>query len=189
MTRARIRHWLTIALLLAGGWQLASAAWIHVKAALAQVLLRDALEASLRDGAAHRPWPWADTWPVARLSAPGLQVDLVVLAGFSGQALAFGPGMVRDPGGALVLSGHRDTHFRFLRRVAVGDRLAVHPVHGPRREYRVTGLSVRDYRDRDALAGADGDSVVLVTCWPFEALDAGGPLRLVVHARAAAPES
>ena len=51
-------------------------------------------------------------------------------AGSTGQALAFGPGHVEntpDAGepGIAVYSAHRDTHFRFLKDVAVGDEVTV----------------------------------------------------------------
>ena len=28
-----------------------------------------------------KPWPWADTWPVARLVVPSLGIDQIVLEG------------------------------------------------------------------------------------------------------------
>jgi sortase A len=66
--------------------------WIPAKAALAQVLLERAFERSLATGRPVKPWPWADTWPVARISFPRLHRQVIVLDGASGQALAFGPG-------------------------------------------------------------------------------------------------
>jgi hypothetical protein len=54
----------------------------------------DALVDTLSGGETVKPWPWADTWPIARLSAPRHGVDLFVLAGATGRTLAFGPGHV-----------------------------------------------------------------------------------------------
>jgi sortase A len=109
-------------------WGLGSAGYIHAKAALAQVLLRDAWERAQSGHAMPRPWPWADTWPVARMRVPRLAVDQIVLAGASGRTLAFGPalapaGAAIGAEGAAVLSGHRDTHFAFLRELVAGDRV------------------------------------------------------------------
>ena len=64
--------------------------------------------------------PGADMRPLARLRQPRLDVTQVVLDGASGRVLAFGPGHVTGsalPGvnGNIVISGHRDTHFRWLR--------------------------------------------------------------------------
>ena len=65
-----------------------------------------------------------------RLEAPDLGVRQIVLAGASGRTLAFGPGHMDGtaaPGasGHAVISGHRDTHFRFLQDLATGDALRV----------------------------------------------------------------
>lgn len=191
MTRTSIRAGLVALLVLAGAWQLAAGAWIHVKAGVAQVLLRSAWartehaagSPAVQHGVQHRPWPWADTAPVARLIAPRLQVDLIVLDGFSGQALAFGPGLVRADDGAVVLSAHRDTHFAFLRDVMPGERLEFERVGESAREFWVRETRVVDYRDAGALLGSTSDTLVLVTCWPFDAIAPGGPLRLLVFAQ------
>jgi len=76
-------------------------AYIHAKAIVAQVLLKRAFATSVATGKDVKPWSWADTWPVARIAVPRLKADAIVLAGSSGQALAFGPGHVEhtpEPG-------------------------------------------------------------------------------------------
>ena len=104
------------------------ALWIHAKARLAQFLLEGAFVETLASGHPVKPWTWADTWPVARIEIVRLSASAVVLAGSSGQALAFGPGHVaRTPRagepGTAVYSGHRDTHFAFLADVRPGDEI------------------------------------------------------------------
>ena len=176
------------ALLLAGSalWLGLDAGWLQAKAWPAQGLLHAAWTETLATGQAHKPWPWADTTPVARLLAPRLSIDQIVLAGDAGRTLAFGPGWAEasaTPGkhGVVVLSGHRDTHFRFLRDLQPGDELQVDAGRAARR-YRVVSLHVADTQ-REAIALNDGDdALLLVTCWPFEALAPGGPLRYVVRA-------
>src|SRR5829696_134906 len=93
--------------------------WLQAKAVLGQILLERAFAKTLATGQDVKPWPWADTWPVARVEAPRLGKSAIVLHGSSGQALAFGPGHIEgtpQPGepGTAVLSAHRDTHFAFL---------------------------------------------------------------------------
>jgi sortase A len=176
-------------LLLAGAglWQLGAAGAIHVKARLAQVLLERAWTATLAGRAEARPWPWADTHPVARLQVPALGVDQIVLAGASGRTLAFGPAHLdgtAPPGAAghSVLSGHRDTHFRFLRRLAPGTELRVQGRDGTWRRYLAGEPRVIDSR-RAWLGAAEGrTALTLVTCYPFDAIDPGGPLRYLVSA-------
>ena len=171
----------------AGLWQLGAAGTIHAKAWLAQVLLTRAWETTLAGASTVRPWPWADTYPMARLRVPALGVDQVVLAGASGRTLAFGPGHLDGttaPGevGHTVLSGHRDTHFRFLEDLEAGTELRLQRPDGAWRSYRVVETRVIDAR-RARLAPGDGrPALTLVTCYPFDAIVPGGPLRYLVFA-------
>jgi len=59
------------------------------KAWLSQVLIRQAWQQTLLDKQQHRPWSWADTYPVARLQVPRLAVSSYILEGSSGRNLAF----------------------------------------------------------------------------------------------------
>lgn len=156
------------------------------KAELAQVLLRRAWNQSLQGGLKAKPWPWADTVPVARLRVARLAVDAIVLSGDSGRTLAFGPGWTESsvaPGapGLSVISAHRDTHFAFLRELAAGDSIRIDGASG-KRIYAVRSLRVVDSRKERIDVAPDADALLLVTCYPFNALDAGGPLRYVVAA-------
>ena len=84
--------------------------------------------------------------------------------------------------GNSVLGGHRDTHFAFLRHLRRGDALVVERPDGARMSYRVASTDVLDRREI-WVAKQDGTSrLTLVTCYPFDALMAGGPLRYVVVA-------
>jgi len=161
-------------------------AWIHAKAMLAQVLLQRAFAETVKTGHEVKPWSWADTWPVARIEVPRLGASTIVLAGSSGQALAFGPGQVElsseagEPGVA-VYSAHRDTHFKFLKDVNVGDAIAVTRRDGEMFLYRVTHTSVVSFDNTGIDPRADGKHLVLSTCWPFDAVTPG-PLRYLIHA-------
>jgi sortase A len=172
----------------AAAWLALDAGWIHAKAWLAQQLLQQAWERSAGDAAPQRPWPWADTHPVARLRVPELGIDQIVLAGDSGRTLAFGPGWAEasatpDARGTIVLSGHRDTHFAFLQALRTGDTIELDGAQA-RRRYRVASARVADTRSERVAIDGD-DALLLVTCWPFDALVAGGPLRWVVRAEPA----
>ncbi|MBR9872180.1 MAG: class GN sortase [Gammaproteobacteria bacterium] len=159
--------------------------WIPFKALVAQELLEKAWADSQSQQTEQRPWPWADTWPVAKLELPELGVSMIVLEGGHGESLAFGPGRVfGGERGPLVLAGHRDTHFRHLQNVQPGYRLRVQNQNRQWRQYEVTDVGIVDSRketiDTHQLAE---DSVLLITCYPFDTLDARGPLRYVVKAR------
>ena len=174
-------------LAVASAIHLGQGAYIYAKAELAQLLIERAWQRALAGEAAPRPWPWADTWPVARLEVPTHGVSLFVLSGSSGRTLAFGPGHQAGtpaPGarGNSVIGGHRDTHLGFLERITVGDSMRVQRADSVTVEYRVTQLDVLDTRDT-WVARNDGERrLTLITCWPFGALRAGGPERYVVIA-------
>lgn len=171
----------------AGVWQLGGGVYIHAKAALAQVLLERAWSRTQSAEDEVRPWSWADTWPVARLTAPEHDIDQIVLAGASGASLAFGPGHMdgtATPGspGNTVIGGHRDTHFAFLEDVAAGDELGIQAADGQVRRYIVVGTRVVDHQDARLFADPGQRRLTLVTCYPFDALIPGGPQRYLVEA-------
>ena len=184
----RVGGWIVAALLCLGFWQFGHGAYIPAKAWLAQELMQRAWDRAAAGEERVAPWPWADTWPVARLTTEARGVDLIVLAGGSGRTLAFGPGhlsasaMPGDIGNAII-AGHRDTHFQFLRSVEVGDLLGVEPTNGQRHVYQVVGVDIVDSRKGSLVLDTDVAMLSLVTCYPFDALEAGGPLRYVVTAR------
>ena len=135
------RFVLPLLLALAGLILFGQGAYIHAKALLAQVLLERAFEKTIATGRETKPWSWADTWPVARIEVKRLHASTIVLAGSSGQALAFGPGHVErtpDAGerGVAVYSAHRDTHFRFPKDVTIGDEIDVTRDDGRTFRYR-----------------------------------------------------
>ncbi|MBR0794277.1 class GN sortase [Bradyrhizobium jicamae] len=168
-------------------------AYIHAKALLAQVLLERAFEETIVTGHPVKPWSWADTWPVARIEVRRIHVSEIALAGSSGQALAFGPGHVEqtvDAGerGVAVYSAHRDTHFRFLKEVAIGDEIDVTRSDGKRFRYRADGSSVARFDQSGIDPLTDRYELVLSTCWPFDALTSG-PERYLLHATLIAPDS
>ena len=165
-------------------------AWIHAKAALAQLLLERAFAQSLATGQIVKPWSWFDSWPEARIEVPRLGRQAIVLAGSSGQALAFGPGHVDETprageDGTAVYAAHRDTHFAFLGDMRRGDRIDVTRRDGKRFSYRVVGTAVVDWSRSGIDALAPGRNLVLATCWPLNGL-AHGPQRFLVEATLAA---
>jgi sortase A len=158
-----------------------------MKALLAQQLLRQAWIRTTEQQSPVKPWPWADMVPIARLHVPRHHIDEIVLAGANGRTLAFGPAYHEDsarPGtmGVSIITGHRDTHFAFVRWLEPGDRIDVQTAQGALATYRVRGSSVIDGRLPLRVSGESGNVLLLVTCYPFDALVPGGPLRYVVLA-------
>ena len=165
---------------------LGKASWIHVKAQVAQVLLERAFTQSVATGSTVKAWQWADTWPVAKVKIARLGAESIVLNGSSGEALAFGPGWLAEtprPGerGTSVIAAHRDTHFRFLRDVRVGDTIEVTRTDSLRFSYRVTGTRIADWDASGIDRHARGFHLVLSTCYPFDAITHGNQ-RYIVEA-------
>lgn len=165
---------------------IATAAWIPAKAWLAQRLLEHSWSQTLADGQRHKPWPWADHWPIARLRFIGHQRSYVVLQGDSGAVLAFAPGHnpksgLGDDPRSIIISGHRDTSFEVLQTLQPGDIIELTTATG-RRHFKVDQTRVIN-ENSDALWITHDARLYLVTCWPFDAIIPGGPLRYVVEAR------
>lgn len=170
-----------------GFWQLGQGTYIPAKAWVAQEMMQRAWRRAEAGDREPAPWPWADTWPVARLSARGGDVELIVLEGGSGRTLAFGPGHMSTsvmPGerGNSIVAGHRDTHFQFLQYLQKGEAIRVDTPDGRGHLFAVTNIDVVDSRRGSILLDTDVAMLSLVTCYPFNARTPGGPMRYVVTA-------
>ena len=170
-----------------GFWQLGHSAYIPAKAWFAQELMQRAWRKTENALDGHRPWPWADTWPIAKMSARGGDIELIILAGSSGRTLAFGPGHMSSsvlPGevGNSIIAGHRDTHFQFLQHLETGDSLFFEMTDGQQHLFRVTAKDVVDSRRGSIVLDTATAALSLITCYPFASDISGGPMRYVVSA-------
>jgi len=166
---------------------LLNALYMPAKAVLAQVLLEHAWQKTLDSGLQHRPWPWADTTTMAKINFPTQQTQFVVLTGSTGPSLAFGPGHLhgsRTPteAGHMVISGHRDTHFSVLEELSVGEDIHITTEEGVTKLYRIATISIVNSQNEQLQLNHTQNQLTLITCYPFDALAAGGPLRLRVDA-------
>lgn len=172
-------------------WQFGQGGYLHAKAVLAQQLIEDAWLQTLENLQHNKPWSWADTWPVGRLQVPAHDIDLYVLAGDSGSTLAFGPGHhigSARPGelGTSLISAHRDTHFSFLKKLVAGDEILFQGTDGHWQHYQVSNSAV--VHESSAISDTNVNNMLaLVTCYPFDAIMPGGPLRFVVFAERKRP--
>ena len=174
-------------LLIAGLIIFAYGSYMPIKAQLSQLLIRHAWHESTYSGEYVKPWSWADTYPVLRLQAPSQEEDLVVLAGDTGNVLAFGPGLSRltphtNHSTTWLISAHRDTHFEFLQHLKVGDFLMTTNLDMTIQKFQVNDINIIDVTKQDISLDDHHATLKLITCYPFDALVAGGPLRYVVTA-------
>ena len=173
---------LSLSLALISGF---SGTYIYAKAELAQYLIAKAWQKTLADGMPHTPWPWADTWPVIFLTHEATNTHLYVLEGADGSSLAFGPGRFSGSGennglGELI-SAHRDTHFSFLKEANLNETIRLQSMQGYWQNYQLTSLQVVDSRHQPLILPSI-DQLLLITCYPFDAILPGGPMRYIVQA-------
>ena len=70
--------------------------------------------------------------------------------------------------GMCVIYGHRNRdHLKVLKHVEIGDPITAILKDGTEHTYTVTDIQIHESTDTLRLPTMDGDSIVLVTCYPF----------------------
>jgi sortase A len=155
------------------------------KAELSQYLIRSAWQKTLKDKKQHKPWSWADTYPIFEMKIPRLNQSNYILAGSSGRNLAFSVTHMSQSGllgenKTMVLSGHRDSHFSYLENLKVGDKIIIQDTDNTI-IYKMTKARVID-SSKHEISILNKNELLLTSCYPFDTLSAGGNLRYVVYA-------
>lgn len=83
--------------------------------------------------------------------------------------------------GNTIIAGHRDTHFRVLRNLKVGDDILVEGPSG-RYRYSIKAFKIVDRTERSVLEPSQTSVLTLVTCYPFNYIGAA-PRRFIVIAQ------
>ncbi|WP_213608939.1 class GN sortase [Pseudoalteromonas sp.] len=191
-----MNKWLSIGLLALGLSLFGHGVYMQAKAWLAQVLIEQAWQATLKSpNKKIKPWFYADSYPVAQIIWPKYSKQLTVLSGASGRNLAFAPSHFLAAGklgevdfshsqGALI-AGHNDTHFAFLKNAKVGEQFSLQLKNGQVQHYSVTKVEVIHQYDTDFL---NQSGLYLLTCYPFDSLASGTDLRWLVSAEIASPD-
>lgn len=122
---------------------------------------------------------------VARLEAPSVNMSATILEGSDDPTLARAAGHIEDtafPGeaGNFAVAGHRDTTFRPVRNLHVGDLLLVTTADRIY-HYRIAKTMIVEPTDVFVLDSADHPTLTLVTCFPFEFIG-HAPRRFIVSA-------
>ena len=159
-------------------------------ARIAQRLARESLRTVPRAAAVSttvdaRPLVLARGAAIGELTIPRVHLSAMVLHGSDSRTLRRGPGHIERtalPGqpGNVAVAGHRDTFFRPIRDVRVGDDIYFDTAEG-RFHYRVSSLDVVGPNAVSVLDTTDVPTLTLVTCYPFW-LAGPAPDRYVVRA-------
>jgi len=122
---------------------------------------------------------------VGRLEIPRLSLSTVVFEGADADVLERGAGHL--PGSALpgdrgntVVAAHRDTFFRSLRGIRVGDVVRIHRPHKDL-AYVVQSARVVEPDEVDVMKPTQAPALTLITCYPFRYIGPA-PERFVVRA-------
>ncbi len=122
---------------------------------------------------------------IGRLEIPRLHVNAMVREGADESTLRRAVGHIPGtalPGaiGNVALAGHRDTFFRELRDIRKNDSIDLKTEDGTYR-YEVKSTKIVSPRDVDVLAASGGETLTLVTCYPFYYIGSA-PKRFIVRA-------
>jgi sortase A len=122
---------------------------------------------------------------IGRLEIPRLKLAVMVREGADESTLRRAVGHI--PGTALPgvignvgLAGHRDTFFRALRNIRADDTIELQTTSGTYR-YLVNSTRIVTPRDVSVLKASGGETLTLVTCYPFYYVGSA-PKRFIVHA-------
>jgi sortase A len=123
--------------------------------------------------------------PIGRLGIPRIGLTAVVAEGDDEKTLKLAVGHLPDTplpwqDGNSALAGHRDSFFRPLRHIQVGDDIHLTTVRGTLR-YRVTRHTVVDPAELWVLNPSPPAALTLITCYPFDYVGPA-PRRFIVHA-------
>lgn len=196
-TRSRQVKISIILLLILSAGLFGNTLYIQAKAVFAQHLIAKAwVSTQQHNHSAHisnpkKPWTWADTYPVAKLTVPKTQEYYYVLAGATGSPLAFGPGLYA--GTALpgitdttipdtIIAGHHNTHFAFLKDLNVGEEITLENHLGKTIRYRIKHIENVDIRHHQLATSYTGNHLTLVTCTPRFSGEINPTQRLLVTA-------
>jgi sortase A len=123
---------------------------------------------------------------IGEIQVPRLGMSAIVVQGDSPVSLRRAVGHLPKsalPGerGNVVLAGHRDTFFRPLREIQVGDQIRF-KTRARSFEYVVEFIEVVAPGDIQVLQPSTGHDLTFITCFPFQYVGPA-PKRFVVHAR------
>jgi sortase A len=132
---------------------------------------------------------------VGRIRVPRLDMASVIFEGTEEAQLRKGVGhwsgsvLPLDPdnaAGNVVLAAHRDTFFRKLQQIQVGDRVILETVDGEAL-YSVSETRVVSPTAVEVLQPTGGPVLTLITCYPFQFVGPA-PDRFIVRAHLESPK-
>lgn len=184
---AAMLNWASYCLLLTGVAALAYAAYVFTSARYFQAIETSRLEhAVAQPGFGLAPRVVTEGDVIGQIQVSRIGLSAIVVQGDSDDVLRRAVGHVPEtalPGqsGNIALAGHRDTIFRPLRDIQVGDIVALKTSFGDH-TYQVSSTEVVPPTDIEVLQSRGDNELTLITCFPFHYIG-HAPNRFIVRAR------
>ena len=158
---------------------------IEIKAKVAQYLLNNAWNKTIETGDDYEPWPGFDGYPILKLSIPKFNLQQIVLSNTSGQSLAFGPSFhpetyLPKENKITAISSHRDSHGYYIRDLKINDFVILEDKEDNKFTYKVKNFKIINVEDKDLQFNKKNSQLLLITCYPFDAVISGTNLRYIV---------
>ncbi|MCM2531468.1 class D sortase [Neobacillus pocheonensis] len=124
---------------------------------------------------------------VGILAIPKIKAELAIVEGTNPDDLKKGVGHYKGSyfpkdNGQIVLSGHRDTVFRHLGELKIGDTLEIKMPYGSF-TYTITHTKIVDSKDTSIITlQHKQEELILTTCYPFHYIG-NAPKRYIIYAK------
>lgn len=152
-------------------WHLSQGNATYVQSWLTQSLLHTAWVRTQASGRQVRPWPWASTWPLARLFAPDLGTEQIILANASQTNFALGhldTSVLPGDAGNSVLRAPPQTYLNFLRELREGDELVLESLYNGQWRYRISSINIVHKTNIQLLEPTVNRRLTVVSCYPCQ---------------------
>ena len=153
---------------------------------VSQVSANKAFSNAVRLPTPASPRAVAPLTPVGELEIPVVGLSAMIAEGDAPGVLRVAVGHVPGtalPGehGNVVLAAHRDTFFRRLGELKRDEVIQISML-GAEHKYQITFTDVVDPKETWVMKHATGDTLTLITCYPFRFIGPA-PKRFIVRAR------
>jgi sortase A len=148
----------------------------------------DKYEPELPDHTFDQPWPKlpAPGSSIGDLQFTSIDLNVPVVQGTHDNELKKGAGhfagsALPGQGGNVILSGHRDTVFRKLENLKVGEQVTFTTPYGDF-VYEAIDFKIVPADDMNVMVPTDYETLTLTTCYPFDFIG-DAPYRYIVYTK------
>ena len=174
------------ALFIIGILLLAKPSHFYLKGYIAQRLLESTWGKSKDKEQIIYPWMGAKRYPIGKISIEKIDLSHIILGGDMKQSLNFGIAHIENtskPGynGNIGLAGHRDSFFKKLEKIHLGDIIEIDSFKGFE-SFKVVDIQIISPSEIHWLDQTEENILTLVTCYPFNYIG-NAPMRYIIRAK------